>query len=123
VTYLAISIGAVLGANARFLLSGWVAHRLGAAFPYGTLLINVSGSFLIGLIVALLTRQPEAPDWIRPALVIGVLGSYTTFSTFSSETLGLINAGDLVGAGANIVASVGLALVAVYLGTLVAGLA
>jgi CrcB protein len=123
VTYLAISIGAVLGANARFLLGGWVADHLGAAFPYGTLIINVSGSFLIGIVLTLATERVIAPSWFQPALAIGFLGSYTTFSTFSYETLSLVGAGSLAAAGANIAASVGGALVGVYLGTVVARLA
>ena len=117
-TYLAISIGAVLGANTRFLLGRFVAERLGVAFPYGTLIINVSGSFLIGLVLALVTERMVGPWWVRPALAIGFLGSYTTFSTFSYETLQLVEGGSLLAAGANIVVSVTAALIAVYLGTL-----
>jgi len=117
-TYLAISIGAVLGANARFLLGRLVAERLGVAFPYGTLIINVSGSFLIGLVLVLVTERMSGPWWVRPALAIGFLGSYTTFSSFSYETLELMEKGSLLAAGAYIMASVGAALVAVYFGTL-----
>ena len=117
-TYLAISIGAVLGANARFLLGRFVAERLGVAFPYGTLIINVSGSFLIGLVLALVAERMVGPWWVRPALAIGFLGSYTTFSTFSYETLQLVDNGSLLAAGANIAVSVTAALIAVYLGTL-----
>ena len=117
-TYLAISIGAVLGANTRFLLGRFVAERLGVAFPYGTLIINVSGSFLIGFVLALVTERMVGPWWVRPALAIGFLGSYTTFSTFSYETLQLVENGSLLAAGANIAVSVTAALIAVYLGTL-----
>jgi CrcB protein len=122
VTYLAISIGAVLGANARFLLGGWVADRLGAGFPYGTLLINVSGSFVIGIVLTLATERAILPSWVQPAVAIGFLGSYTTFSTFSYETLSLVGAGSTLAAGVNIAANVGGALVGVYLGTVVARL-
>lgn len=118
----AISIGAVLGANARYLVGGWLADRLGATFPYGTLVINLTGSFLIGLVMVLVAERALAPGWVRTAIAIGFLGSYTTFSTFSYETLGLVNAGNLVGAAINIGASVGGALVGVYLGTIVARL-
>lgn len=121
-TYLAISIGAVLGANARYLLGGWVADRLGASFPYGTLIINVTGSFVIGIVMTVVTERILAPAWIRPGIAIGFLGSYTTFSTFSYETLGLISSGSLLVAGLNIAASVAGALVGVYLGTVVARL-
>jgi CrcB protein len=122
VTYLAISIGAVLGANARYLVGGWVVDRLGAGFPYGTLLINVTGSFLIGVVLVVVTERALAPAWVRPAIAIGFLGSYTTFSTFSYETLALIEAGSLAAAAANVAASVGGALLGVYLGTVVARL-
>jgi fluoride exporter len=118
--YVAISIGAVLGANTRFLVGGWVADRLGAAFPYGTLLINVSGSFLIGVVLTLVTERAIGPSWVRPALAIGFLGSYTTFSTFSYETLQLVESGSFVAAGANIAISVVAALIGVYLGTTLA---
>ena len=121
-TYLAISVGAVLGANARYLVGGWVVDRLGASFPYGTLLINVSGSFLIGVVLTLVTERALAPAWVRPTFAIGFLGSYTTFSTFSYETLALVGAGSLAAAAANVAASVGGALIGVYLGTVVARL-
>jgi len=116
VNYLAISIGAVLGANARYVLGGWVADRLGAAFPYGTLLINVTGSFLLGLILAVVSQRADAPVWIKTGLAVGLIGSYTTFSTFGAETYGLLNTGSFVAAGLNILASVAGSLVAVYLG-------
>lgn len=118
-TYLAISIGAVLGANLRYLVGGWVADRLGAAFPFGTLVVNVSGSFLLGAALALVTQRSLGPWWIRPGFAIGFVGAYTTFSTFSYETLGLIEAGSLAAAGANIVASVVGSLVGVYLGSVI----
>ncbi len=120
-TYLAISIGAVLGANARFLLGGWIAERFGTAFPFGTLVINVTGSFLIG-IVLVIANERLAPDWFRPLLAIGFLGSYTTFSTFSYETLALLESGALLTAFANVGVSVAAALVGVYAGTALARL-
>lgn len=120
-TYLAISIGAVLGANTRFLVGGWIAERWGTSFPLGTLVINVSGSLLIGLILALSTDR-LTPEWFRPLLAIGFLGSYTTFSTFSFETLALVQSGALGLAAVNIVASVGAAFAGVYAGTVLARL-
>jgi len=118
-TYIAISIGAILGANARFLIGGWIADRLGAAFPYGTLVINVTGSLLIGFALAL-SIDRIVPDWFRPLVAIGFLGSYTTFSTFSYETLSLAQEGAWLAAGINAAVSVGLALAAVYVGMVVA---
>jgi fluoride exporter len=120
VTYLAISIGAVLGANARFLVGGWVAEHLGATFPWGTLLVNTSGSFLIGFALTLVSERGIGPWWVRPGLAIGFLGSYTTFSTFSYETLRLVEAGSLPAAGFNVAGSVTAALLGVYLGTVLA---
>ena len=116
-TYLAISIGAVLGANARFLLGGWVLERMGAEFPYGTLLINVSGSFVIGLVYALVERH-GAPDWVRPLVIVGFLGAYTTFSL---DTLAMAERGAWLAAGAYVFASVAASLVAVWLGVTLGG--
>jgi len=115
--YLAISIGAILGANARYLVGGWILGRAGPGFPLGTLIINVTGSFVIGLAYALL-EEHGAPDWVRPLVVIGFLGAYTTFSTFSLETLALMEEGAWAAAGLNILGSVALSLVAVWAGML-----
>jgi CrcB protein len=117
-TYLAISIGAVLGANLRFLLGRAIAERAGTAFPIGTLVINVTGSFLIGLLLVLVTERVVAPPWVRPMIAIGFLGSYTTFSSFSYETLALVQNGAWGPAVLNIALSVSASLVGVFLGTL-----
>ena len=119
-TYLAISVGAILGANARFLLGGLIADRFGSSFPLGTLIINVTGSFLIGIVLTIATERTGAPVWLRPLVAIGFLGSYTTFSTFSYETLALVQGGAVLAAVLNIAASVGASLVGVYLGIVVA---
>ena len=118
--YLAISIGAVLGANARYLLGGWLLDRMGAEFPYGTLLINVSGSFVIGLVYVLIEKH-GAPDWVRPLVIVGFLGAYTTFSTFSLDTLAMAERGAWLAAGAYIVGSVTASLAAVWLGVTLGG--
>jgi CrcB protein len=90
---LAISLGGVLGANARYLVGIYVAERLGAAFPYGTLLINVSGSLVIGFFLTLATeRYSVDPVW-RLFFATGFLGAYTTFSTYSFEAAQLIRDG------------------------------
>ena len=102
VTYLLIGIGGFLGANARYLIAGWIAERYGTSFPYGTLVINVSGSFPIGFFLALTTeRIPAHPNW-RLFWAIGFLGAYTTFSTFSFETFALVQEGSYLLALANI---------------------
>jgi CrcB protein len=92
---------------------------LGRGFPYGTLFVNVSGSLLMGLLsVLMLERFDIAPEW-RAAVLVGVLGSFTTFSTFSIETLNLLEQGDLMRAMSNIVLSVLVCLVAVWFGVLI----
>ena len=116
-TYLAISIGAVLGANFRYLLGGWISDRWGTSFPVGTFVINVTGSFVIGIVLTLVTERLAAPTWVRPMIAIGFLGSYTTFSTFSYETLALARDGAWLMAGLNVLLSVAASLVGVYLGT------
>ncbi len=116
-TYLAISIGAVLGANLRYLLGGWISDRWGTSFPVGTFVINVTGSFVIGIVLTLVTDRLAAPAWVRPMVAIGFLGSYTTFSTFSYETLALARDGSWVLAGLNVLLSVAASLAGVYLGT------
>lgn len=118
--YLAISIGAVLGANLRFILGGWIAERWGSSFPLSTLVINVSGSLVIGIVLTLVTERVAAPAWVRPMVAIGFLGSYTTFSSFSYETLALARDGAWAAAGANVALSVAASLAGVYLGTLLA---
>jgi CrcB protein len=91
--YLIIGAGAFLGANARYLLGGWVAQKWGAAFPYGTLLINVTGSFILGLFLALTTEHYLLdPRW-RLFFAIGFLGAYTTFSTYTYESTQLLLSG------------------------------
>jgi CrcB protein len=117
VTYVAISIGAVLGANVRYLLGGWLSDRFGTGFPMGTLVINVTGSFVIGLFLTLIGERFVVADWWRPLVAIGFLGSYTTFSTFSFETLALAQSGAWGLAALNIGGSVAGSLVGVYLGT------
>lgn len=88
--FLLISLGAILGANARYWLGGWAAERFGTAFPYGTFIINLSGSFVLGLFITLVTdRFLVNPNW-RLFLAIGFLGSYTTFSTYTYESVNLI---------------------------------
>jgi CrcB protein len=122
VTYLWIGLGSALGGMARYWCSGFVADRIGETFPWGTLLVNVVGSFIIGFFATL-----TAPDGrllvgstARQFVMVGVLGGYTTFSSFSLQTLNLVRDGEWLRAGANIVLSVVLCLVAVWLGHIAA---
>ncbi len=120
--YLLIALGGALGSVARFALSGLVAHHIGETFPWGTLIVNVSGSFLIGFFSTL-----TGPDgrWLvsgesRLFFMTGICGGYTTFSSFSLQTLSLARDGEWLQAGGNILASVVACLVAVWLGHIAA---
>jgi CrcB protein len=113
VAYVWISVGAVLGANARYLVAVWAAERISAAFPYGTLAINVTGSFLLGLFLGLLAERAPADPTLRLLLAVGFCGSYTTFSTFSFETIDLLRGGQWAAAGGYIVGSILLGLAGV----------
>jgi fluoride exporter len=119
---LLIFIGSGLGGVARWGLSGFIAERFGATFPWGTIIVNVTGSFAIGLFATL--TGPEGrlfvPASFRQFFMLGVLGGYTTFSSFSLQTLSLAEEGEWFRAGANAVLSIVLCLVAVWLGHLLA---
>jgi CrcB protein len=118
ITYLWIALGGALGSMARYGCSSLAAGWFGETFPWGTLIINVVGSLVIGFFAALTGpdgRLLVAPD-ARQFVMVGICGGYTTFSSFSLQTLNLARAGDLLGAGGNIVGSVVLCLVAVWLG-------
>jgi CrcB protein len=116
--YLWIAIGGALGSVGRFWFSGVVGRQFGETFPWGTLLVNVFGSFVIGLLAAL--AEPGGRRFIGPTgrqfLMYGVCGGYTTFSSFSLQTLELMRDGDWFKAGANVAGSMVLCLVAVWLG-------
>jgi CrcB protein len=102
-TYLLIALGSILGANLRFVLSTRAVARWGTAFPYGTLLINATGSFLLGLFVAL---APSGATQARAFFATGFCGAYTTFSTFAFETVALGQRADRRAAFANALGSV-----------------
>jgi len=116
--YIWVAIGGALGTVGRFWLSGLIANKFGQTFPWGTLAINVSGSFIIGFFAAL--TDPEGRYLVSPGFrtffMIGLCGGYTTFSSFSLQTLTLARDGEWLYAGANCGASVVLCLAAVWLG-------
>jgi len=120
--YLWIALGGALGTVGRYWFSGFVARLFGETFPWGTLLVNVSGSFIIGLFAAL--TGPDGRVFVgstgRQFVMIGICCGYTTFSSFSLQTLSLMNQGEWVRAGGNVVLSVALCLVGVWLGHLAA---
>ena len=114
-----IAMGGAIGAVLRYGASLGVYSFMGRGFPYGTLFVNVTGSLLMGLLsVMMLERFNIGPEW-RAAVLVGVLGSFTTFSTFSIETLNLLEQGDVMRAVTNIVLSVLVCLVAVWFGVLI----
>jgi len=118
--YLWVALGGALGSVARFWVNDFVLQKTGSSFPWGILIINVTGSFLIGIFAAFTDpdgRILASPN-VRQFLMIGICGGYTTFSSFSLETLKRIQDGDWFYAGANIVLSVVLCLIAVWLGYL-----
>ena len=121
-TYLLIALGGALGSVLRFFLGGVIASRFGDAFPWGTLTINVTGSFLIGLFFTLTAANGrwQAGGDLRLFLMTGICGGYTTFSAFSLQTLVLAREGDWRRAGGYIVSSVALCLAGVWLGHLLA---
>lgn len=120
--YLYVALGGAVGSVARFAVSNYAARVCGETFPWGTLVANVTGSFVIGFLATL--TSPEG-RWLMPAggrafFMAGVCGGYTTFSSFSLQTLALAQDGEWWKAGANTMASVILCLAAVWLGHLVA---
>jgi CrcB protein len=113
-----IASGGAIGAVMRYAASLGVYALLGRGFPYGTLFVNVAGSLLMGVLsVIMLDRVIVDPEW-RAAILVGLLGSFTTFSTFSIETLNLLEQGDMMKAVANIALSIILCLAAVWIGVL-----
>jgi len=119
--YIIVMLGGAAGTLARYALGTAIMNRLGPRFPWGTFAINVSGSFLIGLLMTLLTeRLHPHPNW-RLLLIVGFLGGYTTFSSFEWETLSLVKDGGRLLGIFNVVGSVLLGYGAVWLGTILAG--
>ncbi|HZL80008.1 MAG TPA: fluoride efflux transporter CrcB, partial [Candidatus Limnocylindrales bacterium] len=106
IAYLWVALGGALGSVSRFWLNGLISEKFGATFPWGTLAINVTGSFAIGIIGALAIPEGRMDSQSRifatQFLMIGVCGGYTTFSSFSLQTLNLANDGEWLYAGANI---------------------
>ena len=116
--YVWIAIGSALGGVARYWCSGVAARTIGETFPWGTLIVNVVGSFIIGFFATL--TGPDGRVFVSSAarqfVMIGICGGYTTFSSFSIQTLNLVQDGEWLQAGGNIVGSVVLCLIAVWAG-------
>jgi CrcB protein len=122
VSYFWIAVGSALGGMARYFCSGVAAHMIGQTFPFGTLIVNVIGSFIIGFFATL--TGPDGRVMVgstaRQFVMVGFCGGYTTFSSFSLQTLNLMNDGEWLYVGSNITASVVLCLAAVWAGHLLA---
>ncbi len=113
---LAVAAGGAVGAVARYLVMVRVGHWLGAAFPYGTLTVNVLGSFILGAMVEAMALAWTVGGELRAFLVVGMLGSFTTFSTFSLDVVTLVQRGAYGSAGLYVLVSVSVALVGFMLG-------
>jgi fluoride exporter len=113
-----VALGGAVGSVARYGCAALAVRLAGPSFPWGTLFVNVSGSFVIGVLAALLTSdgRPLVTGDARAFLMVGVLGGFTTFSSFSADTLNLARAGEWAAAGANVGASMVLCIAAVWLG-------
>jgi CrcB protein len=120
--YLWVAIGGALGGVSRFWLSGLIAARFGESFPFGTLVVNITGSFLIGIFAALAIPEGRLDSqtrvFVTQFLMIGVCGGYTTFSAFSLRTLQLMQERQWLYTGGNVLLSVVLCMIAVWLGWL-----
>lgn len=114
---LLVAAGGALGAVARYVLSGWVQQASGSAsFPIGTLAVNVIGCFVIGVLAQLAESRGLLTPRSRAFLVVGILGGFTTFSSFANESMNLLRADEGLAAALNVGASVALGLLAVWLG-------
>ena len=120
--YLWVAIGGAIGSMARYGLGGLVAQKFGETFPLGTLAVNIAGSFIIGFLGALVSSEgrldPQTRVLTSQLLITGVCGGFTTFSSFSLQTLNLVRDGEWLYAGGNVLLSVVLCLIAVWLGFL-----
>lgn len=114
--YLLISLGAILGANARFLLANWAAERWGTAFPFGTLIINLSGSLVLGFFLTYTLNHSLTDPRYRQLVAVGFLGAYTTFSTYTYDSVSLLLNGNWQSGLLNLFGSAILGALAVLVG-------
>jgi CrcB protein len=100
-TLLWVMVAGGVGSGARYLVGQWAAASLGTAWPYGTLIVNLSGCFLLGVVTQLSAAGPWSPE-LRAAIAVGLLGGFTTYSSFNQETIALVANGSVGGAAANV---------------------
>jgi fluoride exporter len=117
-----VALGGSVGAVARFSASLGIHSLFGHAFPYGTLLVNAVGSFIIGLLYIVVTESAAEYGHYRVPVMVGLLGAFTTFSAFSLETVHLLEAGEMLKASSNVLLNVGLCLAACWIGLTIARL-
>ena len=122
-TILLVGAGGFLGAISRYLVDGWIATVTRGGFPWGTLIVNVSGSFALGLLFALSVERGVLSPALRAPVLIGFIGAYTTFSTLTLETWRLVETGSYIAAVVNMGGSVVLGLIAVVAGLAIGRLA
>jgi CrcB protein len=115
-TSLAVAIGGALGALTRYLVDRFIEAREFGVFPWSTFTINVTGCFVVGVVIASIVDRHQAPAWLRVGVVMGVLGGYTTFSTFAQETLDLVEESKVALATTYAMGSVAAGVVGVFIG-------
>jgi CrcB protein len=118
-TFIIIGIGAMIGANLRFWISGWIAQSLAQTFPFGTLAINFTGSLVLAVFTGWATNHAGIDPRLRLLVAIGFCGGYTTFSTYANESVALLQAGDWIGALSNILGTNLICIIAVIIGLVV----
>ncbi len=113
---LLVGAGGAIGSMLRYLVGLWAVHRFGSGFPWGTLGVNITGSFLIGVLAEVIMRKFGASPDMRVFLITGILGGYTTFSAFSLDAITLVERGDIMLSAVYVIASVALSILAVFSG-------
>ena len=112
----AVALGGAAGALSRYRLDALIERRTDSLFPWATFTINMVGCLAVGFVIAALVDRHRAPTWLRTGLVVGFCGAFSSFSTFAEDTLGLLEAKDVVVGAVSVAASVGLGIVAVLVG-------
>ena len=115
-----IGVGGLIGANLRYWVSGWAVERFGATFPWGTLIINLSGSALLGVFLGWASNHIDVDPRIRLLVATGFFGAYTTFSTYANESVAMLQSGNWVGVLGNVLGTNLLCLGGALLGVLIA---